>query len=135
MSNDGFGYRFAYSLKEASHLLNVGRTSLYELAKTEQLKLIKIAGRTLVPHSEMVRLTHVPGRSDVANEREVSAFADRIQAAVDENHWMRQGFQEIYDVCLEKGGPSSKEKVMIITSVCDEVMSGWSDVMTGKVDE
>jgi hypothetical protein len=35
----------------------IGRTSLYELVKSGELKLIKIAGRTLVPRSELERLT------------------------------------------------------------------------------
>ena len=56
--------KFAYSVDEACRLLSIGRTSLYELAKTGQLKLIKIAGRTLVPHSELVRLTRVGGTDD-----------------------------------------------------------------------
>lgn len=51
--------RFAYSVDEACRLLSVGRTSLYELAKTGELKLIKVAGRTLVPRSELERLTSV----------------------------------------------------------------------------
>jgi Helix-turn-helix domain len=37
--------------------LGIGRTSLYELVKSGELKLIKIAGRTLVPRSELERLT------------------------------------------------------------------------------
>ena len=39
--------------------MGIGRTSLYELAKAGQLTLIKIAGRTLVPRSEIERLTRV----------------------------------------------------------------------------
>lgn len=41
--------RLAYSVDEACQLLSIGRTSLYELAKRDELRLIKIAGRTLVP--------------------------------------------------------------------------------------
>ncbi len=51
--------RFAYPGNDACHALGIKRTSLYELAKTGQLKLIKIAGRTLVPRSELERLTRV----------------------------------------------------------------------------
>ena len=51
--------RFAYPVKDACFALGIKRTSLYELAKTGQLKLIKIAGRTLVPRSEIERLTSV----------------------------------------------------------------------------
>ena len=49
--------RFAYSVDEACRQLSIGRTSLYEMAKRKQLRLIKIAGRTLVPRSELDRLT------------------------------------------------------------------------------
>lgn len=51
--------KLAYRIDEACHALGIGRTSLYELAKTGELKLIKIAGRTLVPRSEIERLTRV----------------------------------------------------------------------------
>jgi predicted site-specific integrase-resolvase len=51
--------RFAYPVNDACHALGIKRTSLYELAKTGKLKLIKIAGRTLVPRSEIERLTRV----------------------------------------------------------------------------
>ena len=49
----------AYRIDEACHCLGIGRTSLYALVKAGQLKLIKIAGRSLVPHSEIERLTSV----------------------------------------------------------------------------
>lgn len=49
--------RFAYPINDACHVLGIKRTSLYELAKLGQLRLIKIAGRTLVPRSEIERLT------------------------------------------------------------------------------
>ena len=48
--------RLAYSVDEACRLLSIGRTSLYELAKRDELRLVKIAGRTLVPRSELERL-------------------------------------------------------------------------------
>ena len=51
--------RLAYPVNEACHALGIKRTSLYELAKSGELKLIKIAGRTLVPRSEIERLTSV----------------------------------------------------------------------------
>jgi excisionase family DNA binding protein len=49
--------KLAYRVDEACHALGIGRTSLYELVKSGELKLIKIAGRTLVPRSELERLT------------------------------------------------------------------------------
>lgn len=51
--------KLAYRVDEACHALGIGRTSFYELVKTGELKLIKIAGRTLVPRSELERLTRV----------------------------------------------------------------------------
>ena len=49
--------RLAYPVTDACRLLSIGRTSLYEMAKMGEIRLIKIAGRTLVPHSELQRLT------------------------------------------------------------------------------
>ena len=51
--------KMAYRVDEACDALGIGRTSLYELAKSGQLKIIRIAGRTLVPRSELERLTRV----------------------------------------------------------------------------
>jgi excisionase family DNA binding protein len=49
----------AYRIDEACHCLGIGRTSLYSLVKAGELRLIKIAGRSLVPYSEIERLTIV----------------------------------------------------------------------------
>ena len=49
--------RYAFPINDACLALGIKRTSLYDLAKKGQLKLIKIAGRTLVPRSEIERLT------------------------------------------------------------------------------
>ena len=49
----------AYRIADACHVLGVGRTSLYDLIKSGELRSIKIAGRTLVPRSEIERLTSV----------------------------------------------------------------------------
>lgn len=51
--------KHAYRVDEACYALGIGRTSLYELVKDGELKLIKIAGRTLVPISEIERLTSI----------------------------------------------------------------------------
>lgn len=51
--------RSAYPVMEGAHKLGIGRTLLYAMAKDGRIKLIKIAGRTLVPHSEIERLTSV----------------------------------------------------------------------------
>jgi excisionase family DNA binding protein len=49
--------KLAFRVDEACQALGIGRTSLYLLAKTGKLRIIKIAGRTLVPLSELERLT------------------------------------------------------------------------------
>lgn len=51
--------KYAYGIDEACRLLSIGRTSLYEMAKRNEIQLIKVAGRTLVPRSELERLTSV----------------------------------------------------------------------------
>ena len=51
--------RLAYPVNPACHLMGIKRTLLYQLAKNGELKLIKIAGRTLVPRSEIERLTSI----------------------------------------------------------------------------
>lgn len=48
--------RLAYSIDEARALLSIGRTTLYEMKKRGEIHFIKIAGRTLVPRSEIERL-------------------------------------------------------------------------------
>jgi excisionase family DNA binding protein len=50
---------YAYRVLDACAALGISRTSLYELVKRGEIKLIKIAGRTLVPRSELERLTRV----------------------------------------------------------------------------
>lgn len=49
----------AYRIADACYQLGIGRTSLYALVKAGDLKLVKIAGRTLVPRSEIERLTSI----------------------------------------------------------------------------
>lgn len=51
--------RMAYTVNAALHALSIGRTKFYELVNAGELKLIKIGGRTLVPRSELERLTRV----------------------------------------------------------------------------
>lgn len=49
----------AYRIADACHVLGIGRTSVYDLIKSGEIRVIKIAGRTLVPRSELERLTRV----------------------------------------------------------------------------
>ena len=51
--------RFAYPVNDACHALGIKRTSLYQLIKKQKLTAIKIAGRTLIPRSEIERLTRI----------------------------------------------------------------------------
>jgi excisionase family DNA binding protein len=48
--------RKGYRLNEASQLLGICRSSLYDLNKAGKIKFIKIAGRTIVPASEIDRI-------------------------------------------------------------------------------
>lgn len=51
--------KHAYRVGEACYALGIGRTSLYDLIKNKEIVAIKIAGRTLIPSSEIERLTNV----------------------------------------------------------------------------
>lgn len=50
---------YAFQVRDACRVLGIGKTLLYALAKNGDIKLIRIAGRTLVPRSEIERLTRV----------------------------------------------------------------------------
>lgn len=56
--------RFAFRIKEACEGLGIGRTSLYEMIRDGEVKVVYIAGRTLIPRSEMERLTSVRSNDD-----------------------------------------------------------------------
>lgn len=43
-------------VNEACAALGIGRTSLYALIADNKLTPVKLAGRTLIPHSELERL-------------------------------------------------------------------------------
>lgn len=49
----------AYTVNAACAALSISRTSLYALVKKGELKRIRIAGRTLVPRSELERLLRI----------------------------------------------------------------------------
>jgi excisionase family DNA binding protein len=49
--------RLAWPIDEGAHRIGVGRTSVYKLAAEGKLRLIKVAGRTLIPDAEVVRVT------------------------------------------------------------------------------
>jgi excisionase family DNA binding protein len=58
--------RRAYPVNEACYRLGIKRTLLYKLAKQNKISLIKIAGRTLVPDTEIERLVSVVMRGPKA---------------------------------------------------------------------
>ncbi len=46
----------ARRINDAAHALGVSRTTIYNMAAAEKLKLVKVGGRTLVPETEIDRL-------------------------------------------------------------------------------
>ena len=58
--------RAAWRVDDAAYRMGVSRVSIYKLAKEGKITLIKIAGRTLVPESEIVRLTTLPNSTEAA---------------------------------------------------------------------
>jgi excisionase family DNA binding protein len=48
--------RLAWPISEGAHRIGVGRTSIYKLAAEGKIRLVKVAGRTLIPDSEIERL-------------------------------------------------------------------------------
>jgi excisionase family DNA binding protein len=51
-------HRAAWPVREGAHRLGVGRSTIYKLAAEGKLRLVKVAGRTLIPDSEIVRLVN-----------------------------------------------------------------------------
>lgn len=51
--------KLAFRIGDACLAIGISRTSLYKLVKAGELKLIRIAGRSLVPASELHRLISV----------------------------------------------------------------------------
>lgn len=54
--NCGTVQPLAWRINDAAKRLSLSRSTLYKLSTTGQLRLIKIAGRTLVPDDELRRL-------------------------------------------------------------------------------
>ena len=46
----------AHRIPDACHRIGLGRSSLYELIKSGNLHTVRIAGRVLIPESELQRL-------------------------------------------------------------------------------
>lgn len=49
----------AYRMEDAVRVSGIGRTKLYSLVKSGELRVTKVGKRTLVPRSELVRLIEV----------------------------------------------------------------------------
>lgn len=55
--------KIAYRIDEAVKASGLGRTFLYERMASGELKSIKLGGRRLILHSDLMEfLTHAPGR-------------------------------------------------------------------------
>lgn len=52
--------QMAYRITDACHALGISRTTLYKLIRSGELRMIKVAGRSLIPRSELERLVR-PG--------------------------------------------------------------------------
>jgi excisionase family DNA binding protein len=48
--------RAAWSINDGARRIGVGRTTIYKLAAEGKIRLVKVAGRTLIPDEELVRL-------------------------------------------------------------------------------
>jgi excisionase family DNA binding protein len=48
--------RLAWSVDDGAHRIGVGRTTIYKLAAQGKIRLVKVAGRTLIPDGELIRL-------------------------------------------------------------------------------
>jgi excisionase family DNA binding protein len=48
--------RLAWPITEGAHRIGVGRSTIYKLAAEGKIRLIKVAGRRLIPEEEIARL-------------------------------------------------------------------------------
>lgn len=56
--------RLAHTIDDARELLGgISRNSIYRLNASGKLRLIKVGGRTLIPHAEIVRLLEGDGEA------------------------------------------------------------------------
>lgn len=55
--------RRAYNVNDACHALGISRASLYKSAKAGKIRLVRIAGRTLVAVTEVNRLLGETGEA------------------------------------------------------------------------
>jgi excisionase family DNA binding protein len=50
--------RAAWSIKDGAHRIGVGKSTIYKLASEGKIRLVKVAGRTLIPDAEIVRIVN-----------------------------------------------------------------------------
>lgn len=48
--------RLAHPLPEASHLLGISKSTVYRLVNSGKIRMIKVAGRSVIPNSEIRRV-------------------------------------------------------------------------------
>jgi excisionase family DNA binding protein len=48
--------RLLYGIPEAADLLSLGRSSMYRMVLDRRVRTVRLGGRRLIPHSELLRL-------------------------------------------------------------------------------
>ena len=66
----------ARRIPEACRAIGIGKSTLYKLASEGRLTLIRIAGRTVVPESEIVRLASRGTQSHIQSHTKTRIAAD-----------------------------------------------------------
>ena len=54
----------AFSIDEAARQLSIGRSSVYALIKTGDIRIVKIGRRTIIPAAEIARIISSDRRDD-----------------------------------------------------------------------
>jgi excisionase family DNA binding protein len=54
--------KVAYTVEEARHMMNIGRTKFYEEVKAGRLRTVKLGKKTLIPAAEPAKwvTVHIP---------------------------------------------------------------------------
>lgn len=76
--------RYLHSIKETCHLLNIGRTKLYELVNQHELEIVKIGSKSLITASSLnalvARLTEAKGGNPDANAIDAQKSRGHVSA-------------------------------------------------------
>jgi excisionase family DNA binding protein len=54
--------RLAWSIRDGALRIGISRSTIYKLATEGKLRLVKVAGRTLIPDTEILRLLAGDGK-------------------------------------------------------------------------